>query len=102
VLAIILKILDLRVGFPHQRMGIMQIKGSSMPRRIRKLIGAVLILVIVCLYALVAMAVAQGRLQDADKIWQYLYYVVAGMGWVLPVMPVIRWMERPDSVLDEV
>ena len=43
-----------------------------MSRRIRKLIGAVLILVIVCVYALVAMAVAQGRLQDADKLWQYL------------------------------
>lgn len=69
-----------------------------MPRRLRKLIGAVLILVIVCVYALVAMAVAQGRLQEADKIWHYLYYVVAGMGWVLPVMPVIRWMERPDPV----
>lgn len=68
-----------------------------MKRRTRKLIGAVLILVIVCVYALVAMAVAQGRLQDADKIWHYLYYAVAGMGWVLPVMPVIRWMERPDA-----
>ena len=72
-----------------------------MPRRLRKLIGAVLILVIVCVYALTAMAVAQGRLQDADKIWQWLYYLVVGMGWVLPVMPVIRWMERPEPSSDQ-
>ena len=67
-----------------------------MRRRTRKFIGAVVILVFVCVYALVAMALAQGRLQDADKIWQYLYYVVAGLGWILPLMPLIKWMERPD------
>ena len=67
-----------------------------MRRRTRKFIGAVVILVFVCVYALVAMALAQGRLQDAAKIWQYLYYVVVGLGWILPLMPLIRWMERPD------
>ncbi len=67
-----------------------------MRRRTRKFIGAVVILVFVCVYALVAMALAQGRLQDADKIWQYLYYVVVGLGWILPLMPLIKWMERPD------
>ncbi|MBU3731391.1 MAG: DUF2842 domain-containing protein [Beijerinckiaceae bacterium] len=67
-----------------------------MRRRTRKFIGAVVILIFVCVYALVAMALAQGRLQDADKIWQYLYYVVVGLGWILPLMPLIKWMERPD------
>ena len=67
-----------------------------MRRRTRKFIGAVVILIFVCVYALVAMALAQGRLQDADKIWHYLYYVVVGLGWILPLMPLIKWMERPD------
>jgi hypothetical protein len=67
-----------------------------MRRRTRKFFGAVFILVFVIVYALVTMALAQGRLQDADKIWQNLYYVVAGLGWILPLMPVIKWMERPD------
>jgi hypothetical protein len=26
-----------------------------------------------------------------------IYYVVAGLGWVLPAMPLIRWMSRPDA-----
>jgi len=68
-----------------------------MRRRTRKLIGTVAILVFVSLYALIAMAIAQGRLQDANKFWQGLYYLVAGMGWILPIMPLIRWMERPDE-----
>jgi quinol-cytochrome oxidoreductase complex cytochrome b subunit len=67
-----------------------------MRRRTRKFFGAVFILVFVIVYALVTMALAQGRLQDADKIWQNLYYVVAGLGWILPLMPVIKWMEKPD------
>jgi hypothetical protein len=24
-----------------------------------------------------------------------LYYVIAGIGWVLPAMPLVRWMSRP-------
>ena len=67
-----------------------------MRRRTRKLIGAVVILLFVCVYALVAMALAHGRLQEAAKIWQNLYYVIAGLGWILPLMPLIKWMERPD------
>jgi hypothetical protein len=68
-----------------------------MRRRHRKLIGAFTILFTVVVYSLAAMSLAQGRLQEADKIWQNLFYLVAGMGWILPLMPVIRWMERPDA-----
>jgi hypothetical protein len=71
-----------------------------MRRRTRKLIGALTMLVFVCVYSLIAMMIAQGRLQDADKIWQDIYYAVAGLSWILPMMPLIRWMERPDA--DEV
>jgi len=71
-------------------------KEQPMRRRTRKFIGAITMLVFVCVYSLVAMMIAQGRLQEADKIWQDLYYVVAGLAWILPLMPLIRWMERPD------
>jgi len=26
-----------------------------------------------------------------------IYYAVTGLGWVLPAMPLIRWMSRPDA-----
>jgi uncharacterized membrane protein YuzA (DUF378 family) len=28
---------------------------------------------------------------------QTIFYMVLGLAWVLPVMPLIRWMERPDQ-----
>jgi len=33
------------------------------------------------------------RLQPVEL----LFYVVAGIGWILPAMPIISWMARPDA-----
>ncbi len=63
----------------------------------RKLIGTVAILVFVCVYALVAMALAQGRITEAPKLVQTIAYVVLGLAWVLPLLPLIKWMERKDE-----
>ena len=63
----------------------------------RKLIGTVVMLVFVCVYALVAMALAQGRITEAPKLVQTVAYVALGLGWVLPLLPLIKWMERKDS-----
>ena len=68
-----------------------------MKQRNRKLIGTVLILVFVCVYALVAMALAQGRITEASKPVQTIAYVVLGLIWVLPLLPLIKWMERKDE-----
>jgi hypothetical protein len=64
--------------------------------RVRKLIGAVLLLILVAVWALLAMALAQTVLTDANAWGALLYYAVAGLGWVIPAMPLIRWMQRPD------
>jgi uncharacterized membrane protein YuzA (DUF378 family) len=62
----------------------------------RKLIGTVVIIVFVCVYALVAMALAQGRITEASKPVQTIAYIVLGLAWVLPLLPLIKWMERKD------
>jgi predicted membrane channel-forming protein YqfA (hemolysin III family) len=63
----------------------------------RKLVGTVVIIVFVCVYALVAMALAQGRITEAPKPVQTIAYIVLGLTWVLPLLPLIRWMERNDG-----
>jgi predicted membrane channel-forming protein YqfA (hemolysin III family) len=63
----------------------------------RKLIGTVAILVFVCVYALVAMALAQGRITDAPKLVQTVAYIALGLAWVTPLLPLIKWMERKDG-----
>ena len=67
-----------------------------MRKRQRKLIGTVALIIFVCLYAVMAMALAQGRITEAGTFWQTVWYIVLGLAWVLPALPLIRWMERPD------
>jgi hypothetical protein len=67
-----------------------------MPLRLRKLIGAFALLALVVIWALLAMALAQSVLTSVSGWVAAIYYVVAGMGWILPAMPLIRWMSRPD------
>ena len=63
----------------------------------RKLIGTVVILIFVCVYALVAMALAQGRITEASNPVQTIAYIALGLAWVIPLLPLIRWMERKDG-----
>jgi cell division septal protein FtsQ len=69
-----------------------------MPIRLRKFIGAVLLFVLVIVWALLAMALAQVPVIRDNTIASVAYYVLAGMGWVLPAMPIVSWMSRRDSV----
>jgi hypothetical protein len=68
-----------------------------MPIRLRKFIGAVALFVLVIVWALVAMALAQDPAIRDNTILSVAYYVVAGLGWVLPAMPVVSWMSRRDQ-----
>jgi uncharacterized protein DUF2842 len=68
--------------------------------RIRKLIGAIALLTLVIVWALLAMAIAQPVLATANGVVAALYYVIAGLGWVLPAMPLIKWMSRPEPESD--
>ena len=67
-----------------------------MPIRLRKFIGAVVLIALVVSWSLIAMALAQLPVIKANKFVETIYYVVAGLGWVLPAMPLIKWMMRPD------
>ena len=69
-----------------------------MPIRLRKFIGAVALLVLVIVWALVAMALAQFPAIRDNAILSVVYYVVAGLGWVLPAMPIVALMSRRKGV----
>jgi hypothetical protein len=68
-----------------------------MPIRIRKLVGGVALIVLCLTWALLAMAFAQFPVIKANGLVEVIYYVVAGLGWVLPAMPLVRWMLRPGN-----
>ena len=60
--------------------------------RTRKLVGTFALIALVLIWALLAMVVAQFPMIKASSLGETIYYVVAGLGWVLPAMPLIKWM----------
>ena len=67
-----------------------------MSMRLRKLIGLVALLLWIFVYAILAMGVAVHVLPHANGLTAFAYYAIAGLAWIIPILPLIRWMQRPD------
>jgi hypothetical protein len=65
-----------------------------MPVRLKKFIGTVLLVALVVIYALVASAIAVGRLSTAGTAVELAFFILSGLAWILPAMWIIRWMVR--------
>lgn len=63
-----------------------------MPIRLKKLIGTVLLVVLVVVYALVATIVAVAQLAESGPLTHLAFFLVGGLLWVVPAMGIIKWM----------
>jgi len=70
---------------------------NFMTMRTRKLVGTVVLLIFLAIYALLAMAAAVILQVNASKAVELAYYVVAGLAWVVPAGFIVSWMQRSDS-----
>ena len=61
---------------------------------IRKLIGTIVILVWVPIYALFAMGIGRHVLPQASALEAFLYYALAGTLWTIPIGLMFPWMNR--------
>lgn len=68
-----------------------------MPVRLRKLIGSLILLALVALYALIATTVAVARLGESSGWVHLAYFTLTGVLWVLPAMWVVKWMLKPPK-----
>jgi len=64
--------------------------------RTRKLIGTIVLLLFVAVYAILVMALGSSRLLDMNGFVTLLFYAGAGLLWVPPAAIIIRWMQRPE------
>jgi hypothetical protein len=63
-----------------------------MPIRLKKLIGTVLLVALVIVYALVATIVAVAQLSQSGPLAHFLFFLCSGILWVLPAMGIIKWL----------
>lgn len=68
-----------------------------MPVRVKKLIGTVILVALVIVYAMIAMIVAVAQLAESGPLVHLAYFFLTGLLWVLPAMLVIKWMVKPPK-----
>ena len=65
--------------------------------RTRKFVGTVLLVLFMVAYALIAMALGASQFVGGPYILQVIYFLLAGLVWIIPAGILIRWMARPDQ-----
>ena len=69
-----------------------------MSPRLKKLIGAIVLLIWIPVYALLAMSVAVHVLPHAHWAVAFLYYALAGTLWIVPIGLMLPWMHREPKI----
>jgi hypothetical protein len=63
-----------------------------MPVRLKKLVGTVLLVALVVVYAIVATIVAVAQLSESGPVAHLVFFLIGGLVWILPAMAIIKWM----------
>ncbi len=63
-----------------------------MPQRLKKIIGALAICAFVVFW--MVLTVSLSGLVPRNVIAETIFYIVMGLGWAFPLMPVLKWMEK--------
>lgn len=62
--------------------------------RVKKFIGTIVMIAFLAFYVMIVSAIAPAVLKNANKIVEMAFYVIAGVAWTLPLLPLIKWMEK--------
>jgi hypothetical protein len=68
-----------------------------MPVRLKKLIGTILLILLVIVYALMATTVAVAQLAESGPLTHLAFFLLTGLLWILPAMAIIKWMILPPK-----
>ncbi|MDP3898221.1 MAG: DUF2842 domain-containing protein [Mesorhizobium sp.] len=69
-----------------------------MPVRLKKLIGTIVLIALVIIYAWLATTVAVARLGHSGALVHLAYFFLTGLLWILPAMLVIKWMVKEPKL----
>ena len=64
--------------------------------RIKKLIGTIIIPIWLIVFIGSVAIVAEILLPDLNGLMVFLFYLVSGLIWIIPIMPIISWMQRKN------
>jgi predicted membrane channel-forming protein YqfA (hemolysin III family) len=65
------------------------------PARLRKLLGSIAVMAV--LFAWIWVFTSLYDRLPQNRVVHLAYFVALGMGWILPVIPLISWMGKADK-----
>ena len=63
--------------------------------RVKKLIGTIVLILLVIVYALGATLFAVANLGQSSPVVHLVFFALSGLLWIVPAMAVIKWMITP-------
>ena len=69
-----------------------------MSRRLRTLIGTFVMIAYVFMYAMIAIMLIQSRILEWPHLAQTAAYLILGIIWVVPLLPLLKWMARNNGI----
>ena len=64
--------------------------------RIKKLIGTIVIPLWLILFIGIVAIVAEILLPGLNGLMVFFFYLIAGLIWIIPILPIIAWMQREN------
>ena len=69
--------------------------------RIKKLIGTLLIPIWLILFIGIIATIAEAILPKLKGFYVLLFYFIGGLIWIIPVLPIISWMQKEINQNDQ-
>ena len=64
--------------------------------RLKKLIGTIIIPIWLIIFIGIVALLAEILLPNLNGIMVFLFYLISGLIWILPVLPIISWMQKQN------
>ena len=64
--------------------------------RLKKLIGTIIIPIWLIIFIGIVALLAEILLPNLNGLMVFLFYLVSGLIWILPVLPIISWMQKQN------
>tara|TARA_B100000282_G_scaffold239958_1_gene182702 strand:- start:1064 stop:1273 length:210 start_codon:yes stop_codon:yes gene_type:complete len=64
--------------------------------RLKKLIGTIIIPIWLIIFIGIVALFAEILLPNLNGVMVFLFYLISGLIWILPVLPIISWMQKQN------
>ena len=64
--------------------------------RLKKLIGTIIIPIWLIIFIGIVALLAEILLPNLNGIMVFLFYLISGLIWILPVLTIISWMQKQN------